>query len=164
MEAHSTQRVYRCCGKPSSESALTTVLASCIVNTIAAHLLLDSLPLNICLLLLTISPAQTPVTISYCDGLQVKVRQLLDDVEYQVVARGANAHAADDAEILRDYFNLKACLRVLSKDWSERDQRYKSLRQYFPGMCLLPHRNLCIVPSIGTACLFALVVLHHVSL
>lgn len=59
-----------------------------------------------------------------------------DDVEYQVIARGAGAHASDDAAVLKDYFNLKACLSTLCKEWSERDQRYRSLHQYFPGIYL----------------------------
>lgn len=70
-------------------------------------------------------------------NLQVKVRQLDDDVEYQVIARGADARAADDAAVLRSYFNLEASLRDLCQEWSERDQRYRSLHQYFPGVCSL---------------------------
>ena len=62
------------------------------------------------------------------------MRQLDDDVEYQVIARGADAHAADDAAVIRKYFNLEACLRDLCQEWSERDQRYSSLHQYFPGV------------------------------
>lgn len=65
--------------------------------------------------------------------LQVKVQQVLDDVQYQVIARGDKARVAEDAAVLRDYFNLQACLKDLCQEWCSRDERYKSLHTYFPG-------------------------------
>ena len=65
--------------------------------------------------------------------MQVKLQQLEADVQYQVIARGEAAGAADDAAVLRDYFNLNACLTDLSREWSQRDQRFNSVHQYFPG-------------------------------
>ena len=64
---------------------------------------------------------------------QVKVQQMPDDVQYQVIARGANVSMAEDAAVLRDYFNLQACLKELCEDWSRRDARFQSLHAYFPG-------------------------------
>ena len=65
--------------------------------------------------------------------LQVKVQQRPDDVVYQVIARGNDAGPSEDAAVLRDYFNLQACLEELCQEWSSRDARFKSIHKYFPG-------------------------------
>jgi len=66
-------------------------------------------------------------------ALQVKVQQTPGDVRYQVIARGDNAASSEDAAVLRNYFNLQACLEELSQEWSSRDARYKSIHSYFSG-------------------------------
>ena len=66
-------------------------------------------------------------------ALQVKVQQTPSDVRYQVIARGDSAASSEDAAVLRNYFNLQACLEELSQEWSSRDARYKSIHGYFPG-------------------------------
>ncbi len=70
--------------------------------------------------------------------LQVKVQQMPEDVKYQVVARGESASSAEDAAVLRDYFNLQACLEDLCLEWSNRDGRFKSIHTYFPGKTKKP--------------------------
>lgn len=66
--------------------------------------------------------------------MQVKVQQLADDVQYQVVARGEAAHPSEDAAVLRDYFNLQACtLEERCREWSSRDERFRKIHTYFPG-------------------------------
>lgn len=65
--------------------------------------------------------------------LQVKVQQLSDDVQYQVIARGEAADTSEDAAVLRDYFNLQACLKDLCQEWSDRDERFNKIHAYFPG-------------------------------
>ncbi|DBA86490.1 TPA: hypothetical protein ACH3X2_005469 [Trebouxia sp. C0005] len=70
-------------------------------------------------------------------ALQVKVQQTPSDVRYQVIARGDNAASSEDAAVLRNYFNLQACLEELSQEWSSRDARYKSIHSYFPGARVL---------------------------
>ena len=66
-------------------------------------------------------------------ALQVKVQQTPGVVRYQVIARGNDAASSEDAAVLRNYFNLQACLEELSQEWSSRDARYKSIHSYFPG-------------------------------
>lgn len=64
----------------------------------------------------------------------MKVQQLSDDVQYQVIARGEAADTTEDAAVLRDYFNLQACkLKDLCKEWSSRDERFRKIHTYFPG-------------------------------
>lgn len=76
--------------------------------------------------------------------LQVKVQQRPDDVVYQVVARSNDAGPSEDAAVLRDYFNLQACLAELCQEWSSRDARFKSIHKYFPGSgaCQLSYPHL----------------------
>ncbi|DBA76918.1 TPA: 8-oxoguanine glycosylase ogg1 [Trebouxia sp. C0004] len=71
------------------------------------------------------------------DNRVVKVQQTPSDVRYQVIARGDSAACSEDAAVLRNYFNLQACLEELSQEWSSRDSRYKSLHSYFPGARVL---------------------------
>ncbi|KAL3141464.1 hypothetical protein ABBQ32_005027 [Trebouxia sp. C0010 RCD-2024] len=69
--------------------------------------------------------------------LQVKVQQLSDDVQYQVIARGKAAATSEDGTVLRDYFNLQACLKDLCQEWSDRDERFNKIHAYFPGARVL---------------------------
>lgn len=77
--------------------------------------------------------------------LQVKVQQRPDDIVYQVIARGNDAGPSEDAAVLRDYFNLQACLAELCQEWSSRDARFKSIYEHFPG------RDACIYAYISTS-------------
>lgn len=61
------------------------------------------------------------------------MQQTPNDVRYLVIARGDSAASSEDAAVLRNYFNLQACLEELSQQWSSRDARYKSIHTYFPG-------------------------------
>ena len=71
----------------------------------------------------------------HCLLLQVKVQQLSDDIQYQVLARGSNADVSQDAAVLKDYFNLQASLSSLCQEWSNRDERFRKIHTYFPGSC-----------------------------
>ncbi len=66
--------------------------------------------------------------------LQVRVRQLEGDVEYQILARGADASASDDAAVLHDYFNLSTPMGGLVPQWCAADEkRFAKVHVYFPG-------------------------------
>lgn len=69
------------------------------------------------------------------------MQQLLDDVQYQVIVRGDDADVLEDAAVLRDYFNLQACLKDLCQDWSSRDNRFRNIYTYFPGTAALFQRK-----------------------
>ena len=65
--------------------------------------------------------------------MQVKLEQLENDVQWQVLARGPNSSPAADVETLRDYFNLHEPLASMSKEWAATDPRFKLISPYFPG-------------------------------
>ena len=64
---------------------------------------------------------------------QAKVQQTKDDVQYQVIAYGQGAVSSEDGAVLRNYFNLQACLEDLCQDWASKDKRFKAIHTYFPG-------------------------------
>ncbi|CAG9465666.1 unnamed protein product [Pedinophyceae sp. YPF-701] len=74
----------------------------------------------------------------------VQVRQLEDDVEYRVIARGpAAAHAdagdpapADHAAVV-DYFNLGHCLAEMTCEWAAADERFRDVHPHFHGARML---------------------------
>jgi hypothetical protein len=69
--------------------------------------------------------------------LQVRLRQLPDDVEYQVIARGDAAAAAQDAAALHEYFNLSHSLAELAPGWCAACARYAHVHPHLPGARML---------------------------
>ncbi|GAB4821909.1 hypothetical protein N2152v2_008955 [Parachlorella kessleri] len=67
----------------------------------------------------------------------VRLRQLDGDVEYQVVARGPQALAAEDAAVLHDYFNLGTSLAELAQQWCAADARFCTVHPHLPGARML---------------------------
>lgn len=67
----------------------------------------------------------------------MRLRQLPDDVQYQVVARGAGAAAAADAAALHDYFNLGTRLADLAPSWRAACPRYAHVHHLLPGARML---------------------------
>lgn len=100
-------------------------------------------------------PTPTPTPRS----VQVRLRQLPDDVLYQVVARApvdpaaaagqgtpavasgalakAEAEAEADAAALRDYFNLSTSLAQLAPGWCSACKRYAAVHALLPGARML---------------------------
>lgn len=68
---------------------------------------------------------------------QVRMRQLDSDVQYSVVARGADAPPAGDAAALHDYFNLSHSLALLATGWRAADPHFTSVHSHFPGARVL---------------------------
>ena len=62
------------------------------------------------------------------------MRQLDGDVEYQVVARGPQALAIEDAAVLHDYFNLGTSLADLARQWCAADTRFCTVHPHLQGM------------------------------
>ncbi|WIA29588.1 hypothetical protein OEZ86_012079 [Tetradesmus obliquus] len=68
----------------------------------------------------------------------VQLRQLLDDVQWRVLARGPGASPEADAAALREYFNLDAAdLAVLYSEWCSRDARFAAVSPHLPGARML---------------------------
>lgn len=63
----------------------------------------------------------------------VHIKQLEDDVVYQVVGRGAQALAAEDATVMDDYFNTSTSLAKLAEGWCAVDQRYRCVYPHLTG-------------------------------
>ncbi len=63
----------------------------------------------------------------------VHIKQLEDDVVYQVVGRGAQALAAEDATVMHDYFNTTTSLAKLAEGWCAADQRYRFVYPHLTG-------------------------------
>ncbi|GLC39594.1 hypothetical protein PLESTB_000809200 [Pleodorina starrii] len=63
--------------------------------------------------------------------------QLPDDVRYRVLARGRDASSADDAAVLRDYFNLDTRLSQLATGWAASCSRFRDVSPHFPGARML---------------------------
>lgn len=72
-------------------------------------------------------------------ALQVKLQQLENDVQWQILARGPNSSPINDLEALRHYFNLHEPLAAMSEDWAAKDPRFKLISPYFPGDALCNH-------------------------
>lgn len=68
---------------------------------------------------------------------QVRLRQLADDVQYRVVARGAAAPLEEDAAALHDYFNLSTPLAGLAPGWAAACARYAAVAPLLPGARML---------------------------
>eukprot|EP00879_Flechtneria_rotunda_P007898 GHRR01008275.1.p1 GENE.GHRR01008275.1~~GHRR01008275.1.p1 ORF type:complete len:589 (+),score=236.26 GHRR01008275.1:58-1824(+) len=67
----------------------------------------------------------------------VEIRQLNDDVEYRVLARGPSAPRSGDPAAMRDYFNLDTSLSTLSLEWAQRDERFRCIAPHLPGARML---------------------------
>ncbi|KAI7841954.1 hypothetical protein COHA_004481 [Chlorella ohadii] len=67
----------------------------------------------------------------------VIVRQLPDDVQYRVVARGEGAEPAGDAAALADYFNLSHSLAALAPGWRSACARFAAVHPLLPGARML---------------------------
>ena len=78
------------------------------------------------------------------------MEQMEDSVRYRVVARGGGAEGAstasdesrsdpsiEDAEVLREYFQLRLKLADFVDHWSGRDERFRAIKGYYPGARLL---------------------------
>jgi hypothetical protein len=65
------------------------------------------------------------------------MRQLADDVQYRVLARGACANPAGDAAALADYFNLGTQLAELAPAWRAACPRYAHVAALLPGARML---------------------------
>lgn len=79
-------------------------------------------------------PKSTPL--SHDSIFQVHLRQLDEDVEYQVLARGPKEKESSDLSILQEYFNLHEPLAKMTKQWAESDDRFKLISPFFPGKLL----------------------------
>eukprot|EP00879_Flechtneria_rotunda_P019415 GHRR01020392.1.p1 GENE.GHRR01020392.1~~GHRR01020392.1.p1 ORF type:complete len:645 (+),score=244.11 GHRR01020392.1:58-1992(+) len=83
----------------------------------------------------------------------VEIRQLNDDVEYRVLARGPSAPRSGDPAAMRDYFNLDTSLSTLSLEWAQRDERFRCIAPHLPGEtppALL--QQLCSVCNLVRCC------------
>ncbi|KAL4458510.1 hypothetical protein ABPG75_013375 [Micractinium tetrahymenae] len=67
----------------------------------------------------------------------VRLRQLANDVQYQVIARAPQDLAAADAAALRDYFNLPTSLAQLAPGWCAACDRYAAVHALLPGARML---------------------------
>lgn len=67
----------------------------------------------------------------------VRLRQLPDDVQYRVIARGEGASPAEDAAVLSDYFNLQHSLAALAPGWAAACPRFAAVAPHLPGARLL---------------------------
>ncbi len=65
------------------------------------------------------------------------MRQLPDDVQYRVVARGEGAEPAGDAAALADYFNLSHSLAALAPGWRSACARFAAVHPLLPGARML---------------------------
>ena len=84
--------------------------------------------------------------------MQVRLRQVEADVQWQVLARGPDSSESRDAESLREYFNLHEPLADMSREWAAKDPRFELISPYFPGAHLLSrtqtlHRLLLWSPT-----------------
>lgn len=108
---------------------------------------------------------------------QVRLRQLPDDVVYQVTARApldaaaaagqgtpglatkaegeAEAEAEADAAALRDYFNLSTSLSQLAPGWCAACERYASVHALLPGARMLRQDPVECLFQVGGAGLVA---------
>ena len=68
---------------------------------------------------------------------QVVLRQLPNDVQYRVIARGEGADPAVDAAALADYFNLSHSLAALSPSWCSACDRFAAVHPLLPGARML---------------------------
>lgn len=68
---------------------------------------------------------------------QVVLRQLPDDVQYRIIARGTGADPAGDASALADYFNLSHRLAELAPSWCSACARYAAVHPLLPGARML---------------------------
>lgn len=71
--------------------------------------------------------------------LQVNLRQVDEDVQWQVLARGPDESAASDLTTLQDYFNLHEPLGNMTKEWAKMDPRFKIVSPFFPGKVSVSH-------------------------
>lgn len=67
----------------------------------------------------------------------VQLRQLQDDVKWQVLARGPGSSPDADAAALHDYFNLGIDLAAFYSEWAERDERFWHIAPALPGARML---------------------------
>ncbi|PRW59786.1 N-glycosylase DNA lyase OGG1 [Chlorella sorokiniana] len=67
----------------------------------------------------------------------VVVRQLPNDVEYRVIARGEGTDPGSDAAALADYFNLSHSLAALAPGWCAACGRYAAVHPLLPGARML---------------------------
>lgn len=65
------------------------------------------------------------------------LRQLPDDVQYRVIARGTGADPAADAAVLSEYFNLNHRLAELAPGWCAACTRYAAVHPLLPGARML---------------------------
>ena len=61
------------------------------------------------------------------------MRQLEDDVSWQVLARGPGADPSDDAAVLHDYFTLDTKLAALNPEWAAACSHFAKVHPFFPG-------------------------------
>ena len=67
----------------------------------------------------------------------MRLRQLPDDVQFNVIARGAGASPAGDHAALADYFNLRHSLAALAPGWAAACPRFAAVAPHLPGARLL---------------------------
>ena len=65
--------------------------------------------------------------------VQVRMRQLEDDVGWQVLARGPGADPSEDAAVLHDYFTLDTKLATLNSEWAAACSHFAKVHPFFPG-------------------------------
>ena len=61
------------------------------------------------------------------------MRQLEDDVGWQVLARGPGADPSEDAAVLHDYFTLDTKLATLNSEWAAACSHFAKVHPFFPG-------------------------------
>ena len=93
------------------------------------------------------------------------MEQMEDSVRYRVVARGGGAEGAstasdesrsdpsiEDAEVLREYFQLRLKLADFVEHWSGRDERFRAIKGYYPGGRLLRQDPVeCLFSFVGSS-------------
>jgi len=67
----------------------------------------------------------------------VRMRQLEDDIEYTVLARGPDAPEDGDRAALEDYFNLHHRVGPMAAGWARADERFREVSPHFPGVRML---------------------------
>lgn len=74
----------------------------------------------------------------------MRLRQAENDIEWQVLARGPSSTERDDLKALTEYFNLHEPLAAMSRDWADKDPRFRLISPYFPGPAMSEVLEFCI--------------------
>lgn len=97
-------------------------------------------------------PARECLSFCTCPSpCQVVLRQLHDDVQYRVIARGDGADPAGDAAALADYFNLSHSLAALAPGWAAACTRFAAVHPLLPGARMLRQDPVECLFQVGAA-------------